>query len=69
VQGGRRRPPTSSGAVDRLRWTSEVLSDAELVRELWEGLADARAGPGYPSKQIAADLVARRAANSRRRHV
>jgi hypothetical protein len=31
-----------------------VLSDAEL----WEGLADARAGRVYPSKQIAADLVA-----------
>jgi hypothetical protein len=37
--------------------------------ELWEGLADARAGRGYPSKQIAADLVARRGASLRRRHV
>ena len=33
-----------SGELDRLRETIEVLSDTELVRDLQEGLADARAG-------------------------
>ena len=33
-----------SGEPNRLRETIEVLSDTELVRELREGLADARAG-------------------------
>jgi len=33
-----------SGELDRLRETIEVLSDTELVRDLREGLADARAG-------------------------
>jgi len=32
-----------SGELDRLRKTIEVLSDTEMVRDLWEGLADARA--------------------------
>ena len=32
-----------SGELDRLRETIEVLSDTELVRDLREGLADARA--------------------------
>ena len=51
-----------SGELDRLRETIEVLSDAELVRELREGLADARAGRVVPAGQVAADLAARRAA-------
>ena len=52
-----------SGELDRLRETIEVLSDTELVRELREGLADARAGDVVPAEQIAADLAARRAAH------
>lgn len=51
-----------SGELDRLRETIEVLSDTELVRELQEGLADARVGRVVPAEQIAADLAARRAA-------
>ena len=51
-----------SRELDRLRETIEVLSDTELVRELREGLADARAGRVFSADQIAADLVARRAA-------
>ena len=45
-----------SGELDRLRETIEVLSDAELVRDLREGLADARAGRVFPAEQVAADL-------------
>jgi len=51
-----------SGELDRLRETIEVLSDTELVRDLREGLADARAGRVFSAEQIAADLAARRAA-------
>jgi antitoxin (DNA-binding transcriptional repressor) of toxin-antitoxin stability system len=51
-----------SGELDRLRETIEVLSDTELVRELQEGLADARAGRVVPAEQMAADLAARRTA-------
>jgi hypothetical protein len=58
-----------SGELDRLRQTTEVLSDTDLVHGLREGLADARAGRVYPAEQIAADLAARRAANLWRRHV
>ncbi len=52
-----------SGELDRLRETIEVLSDTELVRDLREGLADARAGRVFPAGQVAADLAARRAAD------
>ncbi len=52
-----------SGELDRLRETIEVLSDAELVRELREGLADVRAGRVFSGEQVAADLAARRAAD------
>jgi antitoxin (DNA-binding transcriptional repressor) of toxin-antitoxin stability system len=51
-----------SGELDRLRETVEVLSDSELVRDLREGLADARAGRVFSAEQIAADLAARRTA-------
>jgi antitoxin (DNA-binding transcriptional repressor) of toxin-antitoxin stability system len=51
-----------SGELDRLRDTVEVLSDTELVRDLIEGLADARAGRVFSADDIAADLAARRAA-------
>jgi antitoxin (DNA-binding transcriptional repressor) of toxin-antitoxin stability system len=51
-----------SGELDRLRETIEVLSDPELVRELREGLTDARAGRVFSAEQVAADLAARRAA-------
>jgi antitoxin (DNA-binding transcriptional repressor) of toxin-antitoxin stability system len=51
-----------SGELDRLRETIEVLSDSELVRELREGLADARAGRVFSAEEIAADLAGRRAA-------
>lgn len=51
-----------SGELDRLHETIEALSDTELVRQLREGLADARAGRVFPAEQIAADLAARRAA-------
>jgi antitoxin (DNA-binding transcriptional repressor) of toxin-antitoxin stability system len=51
-----------SGEVDRLRETIEVLSDTELVRDLREGLADARAGRVFSAEQVAADLAARRIA-------
>lgn len=50
------------GELDRLRETIEVLSDTELVRDLREGLADARAGRVFSAGEIAADLAARRAA-------
>lgn len=51
-----------SGELDRLRETIEVLSDTELVRELRQGLAGARAGRVFPAEQIADDLAARRSA-------
>ncbi|HEY4462799.1 MAG TPA: hypothetical protein VGN41_09060 [Streptosporangiaceae bacterium] len=51
-----------SGELERLRETVDVLSDTELVRDLREGLADARAGRLFSADQIAADLAARRAA-------
>jgi antitoxin (DNA-binding transcriptional repressor) of toxin-antitoxin stability system len=51
-----------SGELNRLRETIEVLSDTELVRDLREGLADARAGRVFPAEQIAADLAGRRTA-------
>jgi antitoxin (DNA-binding transcriptional repressor) of toxin-antitoxin stability system len=51
-----------SGELDRLRETIEVLSDSELVRDLREGLADARAGRVFSAEEIAADLADRRAA-------
>ncbi|MGH3828270.1 MAG: hypothetical protein ACRDQX_14040 [Pseudonocardiaceae bacterium] len=49
-----------SGELDRLRETIEVLSDSDLVRELTEGLSDARAGRVFLAEDIAADLAARR---------
>jgi prevent-host-death family protein len=51
-----------SRELDRLRETIEVLSDTELVRDLREGLADARAGRVFSAREVAADLAARRAA-------
>jgi antitoxin (DNA-binding transcriptional repressor) of toxin-antitoxin stability system len=51
-----------SGELDRLRETIEVLSDTELVRDLREGLADARAGRVFPAEEVADDLAARRTA-------
>lgn len=51
-----------SGELDRLRETIEVLSDSDLVRDLREGLADARERRVFSADQIAADLAARRAA-------
>ena len=52
----------AGGELDRLRETIEVLTDTELVRDLREGIADARAGRVFSAGQIAADLAARRAA-------
>ncbi len=49
-----------SGELDRLRETIEVLSNNELVQDLREGLADARAGHVFTADQIAEDLAARR---------
>lgn len=51
-----------SGELDRLRETIDVLSDSDLVRDLIEGLSDARAGRVFSADDIAADLAARRAA-------
>ena len=51
-----------SGELDRLRDTVEALSDTDLVRDLIEGLADARAGRVFSADDVAADLAARRAA-------
>lgn len=51
-----------SGELERLRETIDVLSNADLVRDLRAGLADVEAGRVYPASQIAADLAARRAA-------
>lgn len=51
-----------SGELERLRDTIDVLSDTELVRDLIDGLADARAGRVFSSADIAADLAARRTA-------
>src|SRR6266567_739683 len=50
-----------SGQLDRLRETTEVLSDSELVRDLRVGLADARAGRVFFAQEIAADLADRHA--------
>ena len=52
-----------SGELDRLRETIEVLADTELVRDLQEGLADARAGRVFSAGQVAADLAARQVAD------
>jgi hypothetical protein len=41
------RPPDGSGQP-RVQAPIEVSSDAELVRELREGLADVRAGQVFP---------------------
>lgn len=49
-----------SGELDRLRETIDVLSDSELVRDLIEGLSDARAGRVFSTEDILADLAARR---------
>jgi antitoxin (DNA-binding transcriptional repressor) of toxin-antitoxin stability system len=55
-----------SGELDRLHETIAILSDIDLVRDLRDGLADARAGRVFTADQIAADLAARReAANDR----
>jgi antitoxin (DNA-binding transcriptional repressor) of toxin-antitoxin stability system len=51
-----------SGELHRLRETIEVLSDGDLVRDLREGLIDARAGRTFSAADIAGDLAARRAA-------
>ncbi len=51
-----------SGELDRLRETIDVLSDTDLVRDLVEGLADARAGRVFSASDVAADLSARRTA-------
>ena|ERR1700722_10696862 len=48
-----------SGELDRLRETIEVLSDSDLVRDLREGLADARDGRVFSADQIAAGHVHR----------
>lgn len=50
-----------SGELDRLRETIDVLSDSDLVQDLREGLADARAGHVFSAEELAADLAARRA--------
>ena len=50
-----------SGELDRLRETIEVLSDTGLVRDLRDGLADARAGRVFSAQEVARDLAARRA--------
>lgn len=54
-----------SGELDRLRETIDVLSDSDLVRDLAEGLEDARAGRVFTAEDVAADLEARRASGSR----
>lgn len=51
-----------SGELDRLHETIAVLSDTDLVRDLRDGLADARAGRVFTADQIAADLAVRREA-------
>jgi len=43
-----------AGELDRLRETIEVLPDTEPVRDLQEGLADARAGRVFSAGQVAA---------------
>jgi predicted transcriptional regulator len=45
-----------------LRETIDVLSDTDLVRELAEGLADARVGRVFSAHGVAADLASRREA-------
>ena len=50
--------------LDRLHETIEVLSGTELVRDLQEGLADARAGRVFSAGQVADDLAARRVADA-----
>jgi len=48
-----------SGELDRLRETIEVLSDPELVRQLREGLADARSRQVFSAEEVTANLTAR----------
>jgi antitoxin (DNA-binding transcriptional repressor) of toxin-antitoxin stability system len=51
-----------SGELARLREAVDVLSDPQLVSDLREAVADARAGRVFTAEQVAADLAARRAA-------
>lgn len=48
-----------SDELPRMRETIEVLSDADLVRDVLAGLADLRAGRVVSADDIAADLRAR----------
>jgi antitoxin (DNA-binding transcriptional repressor) of toxin-antitoxin stability system len=51
-----------SGELDRLHETIAVLSDTHLVRDLRDGLVDARAVGVFSAGQIASDLAVRRGA-------
>jgi antitoxin (DNA-binding transcriptional repressor) of toxin-antitoxin stability system len=62
AHGGHVADVVPSGELARLRETVEVLSDPQLVRDLRDALADARAGRVFTAAQVAADLAARRAA-------
>jgi hypothetical protein len=53
-----------SGELGRLHETLAVLSDGDLVRDLVEGLGDAKAGRVFPAADIAADFAARRDADA-----
>ena len=58
AHGGHVAGVVPSGELDRLRETIEMLSGTELVRDLRECLADARAGRVFSAEQIDADLAA-----------
>lgn len=45
-----------SGEVERLRETIEVLSDADLMRDIKEGLADLNAGRIVRADDVESDL-------------
>jgi len=63
AQGDHVADVVPSGELERLRETIDVLSDADLVHDLREGLADVLSGRVFSAGDITADLDARRAAS------
>lgn len=49
-----------SGEIERLRETIEALSDNDLLRDLYAGLEDLKAGRLVSADEVAADLQRRR---------
>lgn len=45
-----------SGKIERLRETIDVLSDNDLLRDIYDGLHDLKTGTVVPAETVAADL-------------